>query len=283
MTEMPERLIARMISAFRRGYRLALLFDYDGTLTPFVEHPALARLEPPTLRLLREFVFRPGVSVGIISGRSLEDLRELMDIPGLYYAGTSGLEFDFQGERHTVAAAEAFRETISDAAQKLSRLVRGFPGAFVERKDLGITLHYRRVSNQISAPLLMEADCLLRDYQGQLTMIEGPLAWEIAPKVDWDKGAALRFIIDAIGRPVLPVYAGASANDSNAFAAVSSLGGIALGVGASAPSVVRFRLETPADLINLLDRLNAAFDAHRPDPRSFTPIGAVSLSSTPQD
>ena len=36
-----------IVSAYSRGSRLALLFDYDGTLTPIVEHPALARLEPP--------------------------------------------------------------------------------------------------------------------------------------------------------------------------------------------------------------------------------------------
>ena len=37
--------LARLVDARRRGTRLVLLFDYDGTLVPIVEHPSMAVVE----------------------------------------------------------------------------------------------------------------------------------------------------------------------------------------------------------------------------------------------
>ena len=39
-------ILQRLLAAYRHGYRLVLVFDYDGTLTPIVAHPGLARIYP---------------------------------------------------------------------------------------------------------------------------------------------------------------------------------------------------------------------------------------------
>src|SRR5262249_5821144 len=91
----------RLGSAHRPGSRLALLFGYDGPLTPIVAHPALAWLGDGTRRLLGRLASTPGVGVGVLSGRSLCDLRHLVALPAVYYAGTGGLELDMLGERHS--------------------------------------------------------------------------------------------------------------------------------------------------------------------------------------
>jgi trehalose 6-phosphate phosphatase len=243
---------------------LALLFDYDGTLTPIVEHPALARLEAPTLRLLKRLVLLPGIRVGIISGRMLDDLWELMDVPGLYYAGTSGLEFDLQGERRTVAAAEAYRDVVKEVANDLTLLALEFPGAHVEPKDLGLTLHYRGVSPEHCPELLVHAERILRRKGACLRMVEGPMAWEVTPNVAWDKGSALRLIVDSIGSPVIPLYAGDSANDAEAIATVIELGGVALGIGPEAPPSAHHQLNDPIALICFLTSLEQALADSRP-------------------
>src|SRR5262249_9743352 len=95
------KVTGRLASARRTRGPLALLFDYDGTLTPIVERPSLALLEPCTRALLGRLAQTAGVSVGIISGRNLTDLRHLVGLPGLYYAGTGGLELDLKGTRLT--------------------------------------------------------------------------------------------------------------------------------------------------------------------------------------
>ena len=35
-----------LLGAYHAGEKLVMLFDYDGTLTPIVEFPWLAKLEP---------------------------------------------------------------------------------------------------------------------------------------------------------------------------------------------------------------------------------------------
>ncbi len=87
----------RLLAAHRRGGRLALLSDYDGTLTPLVEHPRLARLDTAARRVLERLAGWPRVHVGILSGRTIQDLKEMVDLPGLCFAGTGGLELEIHG------------------------------------------------------------------------------------------------------------------------------------------------------------------------------------------
>ena len=56
--------------------RVLLLFDYDGTLTPIVPKPEDAVLSPRVKGLLAELAATDGYLAGIVSGRSLADLRE---------------------------------------------------------------------------------------------------------------------------------------------------------------------------------------------------------------
>jgi trehalose-phosphatase len=229
-----------------------MLFDYDGTLTPIVDHPALARLEAPTLQVLRRLVTHPGISVGVVSGRALDDLWELMDVPGIYYAGTSGLEFDLQGQRFTVPEAEPYRTLIKDVAAQLSILTMEFSDAWVENKELGLTLHYRRVAHEHCAELLKKASRILHPYSEQLRLTEGPMAWELTPRICWDKGSALRLILESIGSPVLPFYAGDAANDEEAIATALELGGVALAIGNNVATCLENRLNDPSALTDFL-------------------------------
>ena len=53
---------------------LALLLDYDGTLSPIAKHPDLAILPPETKKVLERLANRPDVFISIISGRSVESV-----------------------------------------------------------------------------------------------------------------------------------------------------------------------------------------------------------------
>jgi trehalose 6-phosphate phosphatase len=242
----------RLSSAHRQGVRLALLFDYDGTLTPIVEHPALARLDPHTARLLQRLSGCPGVTVGVISGRGLDDLRGMVGLPGLYYAGNSGLELDLLGKRLTYPEAEANQGLMQRLVRRLGAIATDYAGAWVEDKRLGLTLHYRQAAPHRLADLLERAGRVVRAFADRLRVVEGPMAWEITPTLRWDKGSAVRLILDSVGPPVLPVYAGDGANDAEAVAAAAALRGVALGVGARAPAGCQYHLPDPAAFTSFL-------------------------------
>jgi trehalose 6-phosphate synthase/phosphatase len=71
---------------------LALLLDYDGTLSPLAPHPDLAVIPPETKKVLERLARMPDVFVAIISGRGVNNVMAMVGIEGITYAGNHGLE-----------------------------------------------------------------------------------------------------------------------------------------------------------------------------------------------
>jgi trehalose 6-phosphate phosphatase len=248
----------RLVATHRGGCRLSLLFDYDGTLTPIVEHPSQARLEERTRTLLQGLARVPGVGVGIISGRGLTDLRHLVGLPGLSYAGTSGLELELQGTHVVHPRAKAHRGLVAEIVEGLAWVATSCPGAWVEDKRLGLTLHYRQVAPANRAHLWDQAGRFLEPYRSKVRVDKGAMVWEITPALGWDKGSALRMMVKSSAQPGLALYAGDGANDAAAYEAVEALGGISIGVGADAPPTAQWRLHRPEELVSFLEGLREA-------------------------
>jgi trehalose-phosphatase len=209
----------------------------------------------------------PGLAVGIISGRGLTDLRHLVGLPDLSYAGTSGLELDLHGAHWIHPRAEAQRGLVEEIVQGLAQVALSCKGAWVEDKRLGLTLHYRQVAPEQLAGLWDQAGRVLHPYQGKVRVDRGAMVWEVTPALGWDKGTALRMMVKSFGQPGLALYAGDGANDAAAYEAVGVLGGISIGVGADAPPTAHWRLRDPNELVLFLNGLAEALD-HRPAPKA---------------
>lgn len=72
--------------------KLALLLDYDGTLAPIAPHPDLATLPKETKNVLQRLSNISDVYIAIISGRGVENVKNMVGIEGITYAGNHGLE-----------------------------------------------------------------------------------------------------------------------------------------------------------------------------------------------
>ena len=128
-----------------RADKVLLLFDYDGTLTPIVQRPEDALLSGETRDLLQSAAALPKFVVGIVSGRGLEDLSKLANIPGLIHAGNHGMEIRGQGIEFTHPGAVASRAILDRAEHILLEALGSVPGVIVEHKGLTLTVHYRAV------------------------------------------------------------------------------------------------------------------------------------------
>src|SRR5512143_3714100 len=84
----------------KRARTLFLFLDYDGTLTPIVSRPELALCPSDVKKHLERLRDLPGVYLAIISGRSLEDVREKVGVSGISYVGNHGLEIENPAGRH---------------------------------------------------------------------------------------------------------------------------------------------------------------------------------------
>ncbi len=87
------RGIAQALRAGRR--QLVVFLDYDGTLTPIVSDPDAATLSDH----MRDAVGKLSdkATVAIVSGRAREKLRNFVQLPELYYAGSHGFDIDGPG------------------------------------------------------------------------------------------------------------------------------------------------------------------------------------------
>ncbi len=90
----PDDLFDRIMHASS----VLLFLDYDGTLVPIRREPSRATLSPRTKRALTTLSRIPGISVGIISGRPLSELKRFVGVTGLWYAGNHGFEISREGK-----------------------------------------------------------------------------------------------------------------------------------------------------------------------------------------
>src|SRR5690606_35294711 len=79
--------------------RVAVLLDYDGTLSPIVERPEDATISKEMRRTLARLAEH--CTVAIVSGRDLDDVCERVGLDNLIYAGYHGFAIAGPGNLHT--------------------------------------------------------------------------------------------------------------------------------------------------------------------------------------
>ncbi len=239
-----------------RAAHLLLCLDFDGTLTPIVEDPATAYLSPPMQRVLRSLAGHERVTLAIISGRNRADLQVHVGIPGLIYAGNHGLEISGPGWFFVEPTAVSYCAALQLLAADLAKKVQHLPGAFVEDKGLTLSVHYRRVAaaDRLEVWRLVHATLASRKHPFQLTT--GDMVYEIRPRVDWNKGTAVGWIKEQLGKPdALVIYLGDDATDEDAFAVLGD--GITIKVNGSSATAAHYHLEGPAAVRRFLEWLES--------------------------
>lgn len=266
-----QDLLDQLCEAYRQGAGLILLFDYDGTLAPIVDNPRRAVMDCDTRLLLESLYERQRVSLGVLSGRQLEELKTLVRIPGLYLAGTGGLELDLRGIRIEHPQAGRAASLIGRVADRLEKAIAAYSGARLENKRLGLAVHHRQVPEHLVSALLADVEKVAEAFSGELRIVEGPRALEITPAWGWTKGAAVRLILahlEASNERLL--YAGDEANDAEAMEEVAARGGIVLGIGSRAPAAAQHRLPDHAALRTFLSRLDSGLEWRKAAPARTT-------------
>ncbi len=210
----------------RSDLQLALFLDYDGTLTPIVSHPSQAVLDDETRELIQRCGARSDTDVSIVSGRKLDDVRSLVRLPGITYAGNHGLEIVGPGiESFSHEDVPHYQKRIASLAQELEHIC--IEGAWVEEKGASLTLHLRALSHLDQRSLDSRARELILEAGFQVR--EAHCALEARPPIGWDKGHAVLYVLrerygPAWSENVRTIYAGDDRTDEDAFRVLSGLG-----------------------------------------------------------
>jgi trehalose-phosphatase len=239
-----------------RPRRLAVFLDYDGTLSPIVPRPEDAVLDEPVRATVRRLA--AVCAVAVISGRDLADVRERVGLDEIVYAGSHG--FDIAGPgglRREHPEAQAILAALSKAEAALRERVTDIPGAQIERKKYSIAIHFRNVAEGGAADVEAAVDAVAAGH-ADLRKGHGKKVFELQPRLDWHKGRAVEWLLEALelnSPEVLPLYVGDDLTDEDAF---QTLRGRGVGIvvrDEPRPTVAHYALEDPAEVDVFLNRL----------------------------
>ena len=236
--------------------RLAVFLDYDGTLTPIVESPDKAVLSEEMRSTVEELARY--CTVGVMSGRDLKDVQELVGIDSIYYGGSHG--FDIAGPReHKLESQQGteFLPILDTAEQALKNRLAHITGALVERKKFSIAVHYRRVADDRVPEVENVVDEVLSS-ESRLHKSSGKKVFELQPKIDWHKGKALLWLLDELelNEPdVLPFYIGDDTTDEDGFRALRDQGITIVVEEGSRTTEAQYRLANPDEVREFLQKL----------------------------
>jgi trehalose 6-phosphate phosphatase len=250
--------IARQI---KEAGNILLLTDYDGTLTPIVERPELADLSEDMKILLQFLARQPRFTLGIISGRSMADLKKRVGIGGIIYAGNHGLEIEGPGINFVNPVAEIFKPTLGILRRALDRALKTFSGVIVENKGLSLSVHYRLADKQNTEEIEEVVKRVVNPAEagGQAKLTYGKMVYEVRPAVPWNKGKVIEHLIRKYSKEgkrigLLPIYFGDDSTDEDAFNVINSYGsGLSVFIGEpNQSSTARYFLKSPSEVAVIL-------------------------------
>lgn len=206
--------------------KLVLLLDYDGTLAPIAPHPDMAIIPNETKRVLQRLANCPDIYIALISGRGVANVKSMVGIDNITYAGNHGLEILHpDGTKFTHPLPAGNEETITKLLEALQKEVCHH-GAWVENKGVLLTYHYREAPEELRPELTARAKQLIEE--SGFRCFPALCALEAKPAVEWDKGRAAVYILrTAFGvdwnERVRIIFAGDDVGDEDAIVALKGI------------------------------------------------------------
>lgn len=262
---MPVNTIINEVSKrLEEGKKLFAVFDRDGTLAPIVDDPNSSFIEPDLHEALDALAAQRQLITGILSARSVTELRKDFPEQKHILAGNYGLEISVPGLiSFTHPVAESSRVLLRQAKQELKQLMLSEYKTILEDHGLSLCLHWHRspvIYREKINSLLAE----LASTSVGLNFKTLPSSYEIWPAVDWDKASGLRQMLQlaqASHSQVFFLYCGDSAPDEPAFDWVNLHDGISVHIGENNCSSANYTLESPAHLYEFICQLSRLLSA----------------------
>jgi len=230
MSAADVQLAAERIRRGARHRHLVLLCDFDGTLSEFDNDPAAVWLKPGRRELLERLAASPGVTLAIVSGRRLDDVKARAALSSeAYYAGLHGLEIQSAQECYLHPELPAAEIAMRQLAGPLATELAAIDGAFLEDKTHALVAHFRAATADGAR---RAEDTLLRYAKpyldaGALRVMRGASMIELMPNIEWHKGSAVHWILERVRQrhgTAWPVYIGDDLTDEDGFRAVQDVG-----------------------------------------------------------
>lgn len=236
---------------------MALFCDFDGTLTPIRRNPDAVELAPRVRKLL-EGLTKSGITLGVVSGRKIADVRKRVRLRRIWYAGAHGLFLRDPENRTYSLEKPGQKARIREAVRLLEEQIRGVRGLRIERKIATVALHYRGAPRRSQA-IARNAIARVMERDPHLCLLASKKIWGLLPDARSDKWGAISFALEReqqrnSGGRWLLIFIGDDATDERVFARMR---GISIAVGKKSETAARYWLRSPGEVRKFLERLNA--------------------------
>ena len=227
----------------------AYFLDVDGTLIEIKPRPEDVAADEVLRTMLAELAAAAGGALGLVSGRTIDDLDRIF-APLIFPAvGLHGAEIRFSDGARLVpplGAMDAVREP-------LAKFIAAHAGLRLEDKGAALAVHFRQAPD-LAGEVLKFVGALAEN--SGLAVQPGKMVAELKD-ARHDKGNGIAALL---ANPPFtsrkPVFIGDDLTDESGFLFVNTQGGISVRAGpARAPTHARYVLRDPADVRAELHRL----------------------------
>lgn len=250
----------------RAAHRILLASDFDGTLAAIAPQPELARPLPGALEALAALARRRDFRLALVSGRGLDDLRQLCPLDPCWYVGGHGSEAD--GPDGVAPNQPARRQAIAEITAVLRQRLGEWPGARLEAKPFSVAVHFRQAPAWGERIRHEVGQLATADPQGRFRVLLGRQVVELLPAQALTKGQAVQRLRSRLECD-LAFYFGDDRSDEDVFQLHDpAIIGIKVEHGEGfAPSDAEYRLDSPTAVIRALQ----AISTERPEKFSYPP------------
>ncbi|UYY82089.1 trehalose-phosphatase [Arthrobacter sp. YA7-1] len=248
----PLSLPPELLDAVRRiagTDHLLVAMDFDGTISPIVDHADAARPLERSAAAFAELAKLPRTTTALISGRALASLREVASPPeATLLIGSHGAEAWLGPGSTELQLDDAQRELLAEVREVLAGISQEAPGTVLEDKPAGVVLHTRRAADDVAEDAVAAARSVLEGLPG-VFLKNGKRVLETSV-VHSSKGDAVEFLRQATSATGI-LFAGDDVTDEDAIARLGSTDvGVKVGLDFTQ---AEFRVEAPVHVAELLE------------------------------
>ncbi len=242
-----------------QGKKIFLFLDYDGTLVSFKNKPDEVKTPGKVKNTLENFSDNPNCKLVIITGRTLDEIKKLVNIKNIVYAAVHGLKIKYpDGNEFVWKKAEKNKSVLKQIKKQTNEEFRDEKNVFIEDKKLTLAFHYRKLAEEKTSFFVEKFVSIVKKYDqnNELDVLKGSKVVEVRPR-GWDKGKAVETIIENFdNKNFLSVYLGDDTTDEDAFRFLKNKGlTVFVSNNSDDETYADFFLKNPDDVYRFLKKI----------------------------
>lgn len=228
MTDQLSNHIVHIQRSIQSSHQTFLFLDFDGTLIPFEKRPHDVFCPSDVTTTLTSLIHHPKFTIFIVTGRTLQDIKELLPLEGLSFVTLHGMEIELaNGKKFFWNQAKNIYTILRKVKEETEKKVPKESGLYIEDKTFSLAFHYRLLQKEKTQKTLETIQKIWKniDESDMLQAIHGEKVIELRPR-GWDKGKAVGLLLENIPSTmdILPIYIGDDTTDEDAFKQLKDTG-----------------------------------------------------------